>query len=247
MKSVKKNKYMRIGDVMKYFKKKYYLPDNCDDALRKKIEDTCQNIVVSYNGKRISLREKTSMYFKKPSRTKEYLEKKKSKMEYKTYQYKEEDINLIENEEGFKMYLYNTSLMTNEQMNEYKENVNRAKEINKSWLHQGETIYSEEYETEYSYSPCEIQKKVQEMMLNALYNKFFTPINTELLEEDLNIRLTATDGSETAESIASAKRLLNDSNYYEEKPLDNRIVQQLAREIAKEVINQMKNHGLTNK
>lgn len=84
-------------------------------------------------------------------------------------------------------------------------------------------------------SPEEIEQKRSEIMLNALFELFFEPFNTELLANDMYNAMCLGGNTETRASAESKIRYRDDRNYYKTKPKDE-ILDELADKIAERLI-----------
>lgn len=67
-------------------------------------------------------------------------------------------------------------------------------------------------------SPEEVRSKKLEIMIEALFLRYFTPVDMEKLKEDMEEVAYSDSGDIWPETIAAMERLADGRNYYKEKP-----------------------------
>lgn len=68
-----------------------------------------------------------------------------------------------------------------------------------------------------SVTEIEFSDKVNEIMLEAIFRRYFEPVNISKLSEDMNNVRNAFNGNQTVFSLHAEKRLRDGRNYYREK------------------------------
>lgn len=66
-------------------------------------------------------------------------------------------------------------------------------------------------------TPGEIMQKKIEIMMEALFLRYFTPVDVEKLERDMILERMGGGDDNTAETLKAISRLKDGSNYYEER------------------------------
>lgn len=196
-----------MNGLLDYFIKAYYLEDN--DAFRatfkKKILDTCKNIKIQVSGEAVSLLDKSAP--------------KKTDIKRRKYIFTESEKELLRSK--LLNYMYERS-QKKELLKEQIEAEKNADEMNKKeeeFMHKHYT----EQESDEDDSPSfpsfeEFRFKKFEIMLEAIYLKFFTPINENKLWDDMALVASVAGTTDhTPESEAAFIRLKNPSIYYTEK------------------------------
>jgi len=212
----KGNGYIKLSEILDELNKTYHLEDSAinRDKLRKKVESVCKEIYIG-NDQR-NLWKKTLVLETEESKkpTHKFLPSEKQRLL--------DSVHLLE-------YLCQRSEkpeLINAKKREILNNAEIAKSLNKREEDFLASVNMEDYQQEladyqnYSVSPEELRTKKMEIMLEALFLKFFTPINEELLKQDMEIINMGGGMDNTAETVGAAKRLKEGKSYYKEKNED---------------------------
>ena len=200
---VKMTKYT-TKEILDELIEKYSLDENSRDALRKKITSICKQIDVGEGKKMTNLWDKAK-----------HLGKGKKKPEH---WFTENEKQRIYNSPSFKTYM-SKICTTDEQKKKFEnevENERQAEQANQKEREYWETFDPKEFDNDYTHHGVtkeEVKQKKLEIMLEAVFLKFYEPIDEDLLESDMNTEYL-TDYS--ADRIASKKRLEKNA-YYKEK------------------------------
>lgn len=205
----------------------------CDrETLRKKLTAVCKQISAVKNGVATNLWDKSSIRFDGQNKTQHIFNETEKNVilnhsEIKAYIFKNFSVNSKELEQRLKQEVAEEKELKKEADKLNKQN---TKLDNLSELDIDEYDELEDLTASYFYSREEAHQEKMFMMIEALFLKHFTPIDEELLWNDMNVvpLLASTNTDFTVEQMRAIKRYEN-KDYY--KPLDK--IEKIKKDLSK--------------
>lgn len=223
--------YQDLPSIINELCDKYNLKESrtSKQAIRDKIIRICESITVKLGD------EKTNLL--------DIINRPELKQGNAVYYFNKDEKRCLIESDDLRKYLYKqcavqkigtpfTRAFVRDYENEEKDNAD-AELSNQRYEYLAGTDEFDSYEGT-DVSLIELKQKKSEIMLEALFLKFFEPVDEELLKRDMRARNKGGGNENTKEAIAAYERLKDNSNYYNKRD-DEKLMDKLVDKLMKEL------------